>query len=94
MANTHAHMQNKQTQLEAAVDVHHSVIVSQKGRMEKKGEREREAQRVSTAKITALSHQISADDVCVCVSVCVLYACTQVREEVLCLAPPKDILRK
>lgn len=74
---------NKQTSLEAAVDVHHSVIVSQRGRREEEGERE--AQRVSTAKITALSHQISADD-----RVCAR-ACMQVREEVLCVALPTDI---
>lgn len=59
----------------AAVDVHHSVIVSRESRM---GERKKgggEAQRVSAAKITALSQQISADDVCVCV--CKQKCCTR-----------------
>lgn len=71
---THTHTQThartyQQTWLEADVDVHHSVIVSQRGWMEKEGQRE--AQRFSTAKITALSHQISAMTVCVRVYTCV-----------------------
>lgn len=78
MANAHTHI-NKQTLLEAAVDVHHSVIVSQGGRREKEGQRD--AQRVSTAKITALSHQISEMTVCVSVYV---HMCVHVREKVLC----------
>lgn len=49
----------KHTVLEAVVDLHRSVIVSQRGRRE--GKAERKAQRVSTAKITVLSHCIRGE---------------------------------
>lgn len=85
----------------AAVDVHHSVIVSQESRM---GERKRggggsgrEKPRESAQLKLQPCHSKSAAMTCVCVcvnaSVCVR-SCPQVKVEVLHSASPKDIRGK